>query len=246
MRLNMGTPPTAIRGREPPRRRRGGRHRLPQRPSPQRRRGGHLPARRGRGHLPPDHPAFTPDPLAGQLGDGVDSNDKAFLPAFPYPGHAVAGLRGQHRLPLPLRALPQRAGLRADHGRQPGAVRPRPHHGGHGAHPAGQRGLPPVLDQHDLRGRAGRAPGPAPREVCRGPYPILRTPDFGWETRDGTLDGSPAGDVGRAPPPGRGAASAASPAGGRAPRSSAGRPGPRRERRSAPLAPRVGRPRTPW
>lgn len=30
------------------------------------------------------HPDFTPDPLASQLGDGVDMNDRVFLPAFPY------------------------------------------------------------------------------------------------------------------------------------------------------------------
>jgi hypothetical protein len=30
------------------------------------------------------HKDFTPDPLAGQLGDGVDANDKPFLAAFPY------------------------------------------------------------------------------------------------------------------------------------------------------------------
>ncbi|MGH2371268.1 MAG: DUF4331 domain-containing protein, partial [Chloroflexota bacterium] len=29
-------------------------------------------------------PGFTPDPLASQLGDGVDENDKQFLAAFPY------------------------------------------------------------------------------------------------------------------------------------------------------------------
>jgi hypothetical protein len=30
------------------------------------------------------HPTFTPDPLAAQLGDGVDFNDKPFRPSFPY------------------------------------------------------------------------------------------------------------------------------------------------------------------
>jgi hypothetical protein len=30
------------------------------------------------------HPDYTPDPLASQLGDGVDSNDVAFRTAFPY------------------------------------------------------------------------------------------------------------------------------------------------------------------
>ncbi len=30
------------------------------------------------------HKDFTPDPLAAKLGDGVDSNDKAFRPNFPY------------------------------------------------------------------------------------------------------------------------------------------------------------------
>ncbi len=32
------------------------------------------------------HPDYTPDPLAAQLGDGVDANDVAFRPAFPYVG----------------------------------------------------------------------------------------------------------------------------------------------------------------
>lgn len=30
------------------------------------------------------HPTFTPDPLATQLGDGVDTNDKSFRSSFPY------------------------------------------------------------------------------------------------------------------------------------------------------------------
>jgi hypothetical protein len=30
------------------------------------------------------HPDFTPDPLAAQLGDGVDANDVPFRTAFPY------------------------------------------------------------------------------------------------------------------------------------------------------------------
>lgn len=30
------------------------------------------------------HPSFTPDPLATKLGDGVDTNDKAFRTSFPY------------------------------------------------------------------------------------------------------------------------------------------------------------------
>ena len=30
------------------------------------------------------HPSFTPDPLAAQLGDGVDKNDKSFGSSFPY------------------------------------------------------------------------------------------------------------------------------------------------------------------
>ncbi len=30
------------------------------------------------------HPGFTPDPLAGQLGDGVDANDAPFRTTFPY------------------------------------------------------------------------------------------------------------------------------------------------------------------
>ncbi len=30
------------------------------------------------------HPSFTPDPLAAQLGDGVDANDASFRTSFPY------------------------------------------------------------------------------------------------------------------------------------------------------------------
>ena len=30
------------------------------------------------------HPTFTPDPLASQLGDGVDANDTSFRTSFPY------------------------------------------------------------------------------------------------------------------------------------------------------------------
>jgi len=30
------------------------------------------------------HPDYTPDPLAGRLGDGVDMNDKPFMSTFPY------------------------------------------------------------------------------------------------------------------------------------------------------------------
>jgi hypothetical protein len=33
---------------------------------------------------PLTNPGYTPDPLAGQLGDGVDENDKEFRAAFPY------------------------------------------------------------------------------------------------------------------------------------------------------------------
>jgi hypothetical protein len=41
------------------------------------------------------HPTFTPDPLAAQLGDGVNANDKPFRTAFPYlalPGSGFASV----------------------------------------------------------------------------------------------------------------------------------------------------------
>lgn len=38
------------------------------------------------------HPDFKADPLAGRLGDGVDGNDKPFLPRFPYMAHAHPGI----------------------------------------------------------------------------------------------------------------------------------------------------------
>jgi hypothetical protein len=37
------------------------------------------------------HPEFTPDPLAAQLGDGVDANDVPFRSAFPYVAIAHSG-----------------------------------------------------------------------------------------------------------------------------------------------------------
>ena len=37
------------------------------------------------------HPEFTPDPLAAQLGDGVDSNDVPFRSSFPYLALPFAG-----------------------------------------------------------------------------------------------------------------------------------------------------------
>ena len=36
---------------------------------------------------------YSPDPLAGQLGDGVDENDRGFLPAFPYLAPPHEGFR---------------------------------------------------------------------------------------------------------------------------------------------------------
>jgi len=38
------------------------------------------------------HPEFTPDDLAGKLGDGVDENDKKFKSRFPYVAEPVNGL----------------------------------------------------------------------------------------------------------------------------------------------------------
>lgn len=38
------------------------------------------------------HPGFVPDPLAGRLGDGVDANDKPFLPTFPYVASPWSGI----------------------------------------------------------------------------------------------------------------------------------------------------------
>ena len=37
------------------------------------------------------HPDFTPDPLAAQLGDGVDANDMEFDDEFPYLASPVSG-----------------------------------------------------------------------------------------------------------------------------------------------------------
>ena len=37
------------------------------------------------------HPDYTPDPLAGRLGDGVDMNDKPFMSTFPYVASPWAG-----------------------------------------------------------------------------------------------------------------------------------------------------------
>jgi hypothetical protein len=38
------------------------------------------------------HPTFTPDPLATQLGDGVDANDTAFMSSFPYVAEPHPGI----------------------------------------------------------------------------------------------------------------------------------------------------------
>jgi Domain of unknown function (DUF4331) len=46
-------------------------------------------------------PGYTPDPLAGQLGDGVDNNDKAFLPAFPYLATPWQGFEANTASPFP-------------------------------------------------------------------------------------------------------------------------------------------------
>ena len=73
--------PDAVRAAEPARSPRRAERRLPQRPPPDRRRDGHRAPGAGRGT--PFTPAFNHSPN-NVLTDGVDSNDKPFLTAFPY------------------------------------------------------------------------------------------------------------------------------------------------------------------
>ena len=143
MRLNMGTPPTAI----------GGGNRLGAV-------GGDVTGYPNGRRLSDDvvdislravagatfpltTPGFTPDPLAGQLGDGVDSNDKAFLPAFPYLATPWQGFEANTASPFPFVRCPSGRIYELTTDGEPGAVRPRSGDRRHGAHPAGQRGLPP-------------------------------------------------------------------------------------------------------
>jgi len=66
------------------------------------------------------HPEFTPDPLAAQLGDGVDANDKAFQASFPYLALAWQGSeaypygykKAKERCTVPANA---KRGARGDH-----------------------------------------------------------------------------------------------------------------------------------
>jgi hypothetical protein len=51
--------------------------------------------------FPLTNPGFTPDPLAGQLGDGVDKNDKAFMSAFPYLSSPWQGFDANTSSPFP-------------------------------------------------------------------------------------------------------------------------------------------------
>ena len=46
-------------------------------------------------------PGFTPDPLAAQLRDGVDSNDKQFLQGFPYLAAPWQGFEAETGSPFP-------------------------------------------------------------------------------------------------------------------------------------------------
>jgi Domain of unknown function (DUF4331) len=46
-------------------------------------------------------PGFVTDPLVGQLGDGVDGNDKAFMPAFPYLATPWQGYDANTAAPFP-------------------------------------------------------------------------------------------------------------------------------------------------
>lgn len=47
------------------------------------------------------HPDFQPDPLAAQLGDGVDENDVPFRAAFPYLAlaHCNTVCQGERNIP---------------------------------------------------------------------------------------------------------------------------------------------------
>ena len=49
----------------------------------------------------PDHPAFTPDPLAGQLGDGVDSNDRPSCRPSPTRPRRGRGFEANTASPFP-------------------------------------------------------------------------------------------------------------------------------------------------
>ncbi|HET7771326.1 MAG TPA: DUF4331 domain-containing protein [Chloroflexota bacterium] len=51
--------------------------------------------------LPLVDPSYSPDPLAAQLGDGVDMNDRAFLPAFPYLAAPHEGFKAFFTQPFP-------------------------------------------------------------------------------------------------------------------------------------------------
>ena len=51
--------------------------------------------------LPLVDKSYAPDPLATQLGDGVDMNDRAFLPAFPYVASPWEGFKAFFTEPYP-------------------------------------------------------------------------------------------------------------------------------------------------
>lgn len=51
--------------------------------------------------LPLVDPSYQPDPLATQLGDGVDRNDRGFLPAFPYLATPHQGFQAFFTQPFP-------------------------------------------------------------------------------------------------------------------------------------------------
>jgi hypothetical protein len=51
--------------------------------------------------LPLVDKSYAPDPLAMQLGDGVDMNDRAFLPAFPYVASPWEGFKAFFTEPYP-------------------------------------------------------------------------------------------------------------------------------------------------
>jgi hypothetical protein len=51
--------------------------------------------------LPLVDPSYTPDPLATQLGDGINENDRPFMPAFPYLAPPHEGFRFAFTQPFP-------------------------------------------------------------------------------------------------------------------------------------------------
>ena len=73
------------------------------------------------------HPDFKPDPLAAQLGDGVDANDAPFRSVFPYvalPWAGVSSVPHGVEVPAAAPASPPSGGAQPPAGGQPPAVAP--------------------------------------------------------------------------------------------------------------------------